>query len=242
MSKISGKSALSVDDFVAIYNANKKNILFWDTCSLLEIIRFLYRNGNVNDYKILNEINALIQSDSFYSIASALTIKEWNDNEELVINSVKDSLIQTTDFHFNTINVINEINATIYESESLHDKNLVNDLVKLAESIISKTYFVETDEVANKSLERIAFRRPPANKKNEFKDCVVWETMILVSERINATKEAADNYKKIFYTVNTDDFIDKSRMPKTFHGALIAEASVVDLICCQNLKEIKNFL
>lgn len=240
MSAISQKTILKIDDFIAIYESDKKNIIFWDTCSLLEIIRFLYRNGNVDDYKILNEINALIQSDSIYSIASELTIKEWNDNEEQVVNFVKDSLIKTGNFHLNSLNVINEINTTTYRSESLDDKNLVNDLIVLAESIISKTYFLETTEIAQKSLERVTFKRPPANKKNEFKDCVVWETMLLVSQRIYVTKKETDEYVKIFYTVNTEDFIDKSRVPKIFHGTLLTEASMVDLICCQNLKEIKS--
>lgn len=242
MSVISGKSALKIDDFVTIYESNKKNILFWDTCSLLEIIRFLYKNGDEDDYKILNEINTLIQSDSLYSVASALTIREWNDHETEVINFVKDSLIRTSVLHSNSLKVINEINTTTYTSESLHDKNLVNDLEKLAESIINNTYFIETAEIAEKALERVSLKRPPANKKNEFKDCAVWETMLLISERIEATKIATDNYLKIFYTVNTDDFIDKSRTPKIFHGALLTEASIVDLVCCQNLKEIKSIL
>jgi hypothetical protein len=242
MSIISGKPILQINDFVSLYNSSKKQILFWDTCSLLEIIRFIYKNGTVNDYNILNKINGLIQSDLLYSIASGLTIKEWNDHEQDVKDFVTDSLSKTGVYHLNSIQVINEINTTSYLSESIHDKNLVNDLSILADSIIDKTFFLEATEIANKALERVSFKRPPANKKNEFKDCVVWETMLLVSERIELTKNVGDSYNKIFYTVNTEDFINKSLLPKAFHGILQTEASMVDLICCQNLNEVNGFI
>ncbi|NDP22295.1 MAG: DUF4935 domain-containing protein [Paludibacter sp.] len=239
MSKITSCTISSIENFVVdIYSPNKKHIIFWDTCSLLEIIRFLYRGGNVNSYKNLNSINKLIQRDEIYSIASTLTIKEWNDNEAIVIDRFKNDLKLTSKYHKDSIETINEINTTAYDSESIFDKNLTEDLISLAESIILKTIFIETNDIANKALDRVSYRRPPANKKNEFKDCAVWETMYLVCDKINQTKLQTDNYNFVFYTVNTDDFIDKSREPKIFHGSLLSEASVVNMICCQKTEEV----
>lgn len=239
MSKVVNPIVYTISNFVTnIYNLQKKNVLFWDTCALLEIIRFIYRNtGDVNTYRAINTINGYIQSDSIYSIASSITIKEWNDNEGIVTTAFSDSLVKTTGYHKNSIDVINEINSTSFASESLHNKRLLSDLEMLVQSILNKTIFLETAEIANNSLTRICNKLPPANKKNEFKDCAVWETMKLVSELIESTRIPTDSFVKVFYTVNTDDFIDKSREPRIFHGQLLSEASMLNFICCKDINE-----
>lgn len=243
MSEIRNRTSISINDFISdIYQPNKKPVIFWDTCSLLEIIRFLYRKGDVNSYKTLNKINGLIQSNLLHSIASSLTIIEWNNHQKDVLENIESSLEKTEYYHRNCIETINEINTTTYLSESISDKNLLEDLERLADDILSRTIFIETEEIADKALDRVSLKRAPANKKNEFKDCAVWETMILVSERINEVNQPDDNYNKIFYSVNTDDFIDKSREPKIFYATLLSEASVVDLICCSNLIEVDSKL
>lgn len=239
MSKIVNPIICSINHFVTnIYNSQKKNILFWDTCALLEIIRFIYRSGGgVNTYRTINAINGYIQSESIYSIASSITIKEWDDNENVVTTSFGNSLVRTAGYHKNSIDVINEINSTSLISETLHDKRLLHDLEILAHSVLDKTIFLATDEIANNALIRVCNKQPPANKKNEFKDCAVWETMKLVSELIENTKTPADSFQKVFYTVNTDDFIDKSREPRIFHGQLLSEASMLNFICCKDIDE-----
>ncbi|MBO6573164.1 MAG: DUF4935 domain-containing protein [Balneola sp.] len=239
MSEIRGKDAISIDDFVStVYSENKRPFLFWDTCSLLEIIRFLYRKGNVETYRILNTINGLIQSDELISVASSLTIVEWNNHQNDVINEIKTSLLKTGEYHKNCIETINQINPRALSSETIHDKQLVEDLERLADDIITKTYFIETEEIADKALQRVSLKKAPASKKNEFKDCAVWETMILLSERINSVSLPEDEHNKIFYSVNTDDFVDKSREPRLFHRSLLTEAAAVDFSCCSTLNEV----
>lgn len=239
MSEINGRAVISIDDFVStIYNTNKQPIIFWDTCSLLEIIRFLYRKGNAESYIILNKINGLIQSDSLHSVASRLTIIEWNNHQSDVIEEMKKSLALTGKYHNNCIETINEINTSTYISETIHDKNLLIDLERLADDIISKTHFIQTDEISDKALERVALKQAPANKKNEFKDCAVWETMVLLSDRVNTVNLPEDDFNKIFYSVNTADFIDKGKTPLQFYATLLTEASMVDFICCSKLEEV----
>lgn len=238
MSKIVNPTTYSISHFVQnVYNKQKRNLLFWDTCALLDIIRFLYRNGDVNTYRAINSINSNIQSDTIYSVASSLTIKEWNDNESKVISEIDNSLNKTSNYHKNSIDVINEINSTTYIAEALYNKMLVRDLDILSQSILAKTIFLETSEIANDSLVRVANKLPPASKKQEFKDCAVWETMKLVSQKIESAKTTSDSYNKVFYTVNTDDFLDRSRIPNVFHRELLTEAAVLDFICCKQVDE-----
>lgn len=241
MSKIVNPTIYSVNHFVNnIYNAQKKQILFWDTCALLDIIRFLYRNnGNIATYRCLNSVNNLIQSDAIYSISSSLTIREWNDHEDKVKDEIRLSLQKTSVYHKNTIEVVNAINSTSYISESLHNKRLLETLEIFAKSVLDKTFFLGTEDIANKALIRVADKKAPASKKQEFKDCAVWETMLLVCEEIrNVSPMDYGSYNKVFYTVNTDDFIDKSREPKVFYPSLLSESSLKGFVCCKVIDEV----
>jgi hypothetical protein len=236
MSKINNPIEYSITDFVQnIYSNIRQPILFWDTCSLLEVFRFPYRGGNIVSYQTLNRLNGLIQNNNIYSLASSLTITEWNDNEDKVKSEVQDSLTKTGAYHDTCIQIINEIFTTTYSSEPLHDKGLVQSLEALADSILSKTIFLQTNEIANDALERVRDKRPPASKKQEFKDCTVWETTLRLSRSIYAIETVN---QQVFYTVNIDDFVDKSRDPKIFHGILLTEASLSNLVCCSNLLEV----
>ncbi len=240
MSKINNPVEYSITDFVQnVYSANRRPILFWDTCSLLEVFRFPYRGGNLVSYQTLNRINGLIQNNNIYSLASSLTSTEWNDNEDKVKNDMQDSLTKTGTYHDTCIQIINEIFTTTHSSEPLHDKALVQSLEALADSILSKTIFLQTNEIANDALERVRDKRPPASKKQEFKDCTVWETTLRLSRSIYAIETVN---QQVFYTVNTDDFVDKSREPKIFNGVLLTEASLSNLVCCSNLTEVNAVL
>lgn len=115
------------------------------------------------------------------------------------------------------------------------NKDLVQSFEALAESILSKTIFLQTNEIANNALERVRDKKPPASKKQEFKDCSVWETILKLSRDIHAVET---NNLQVFYTVNTDDFVDKSREPRRFHAALLTEASFSNLNCCSNVEEV----
>lgn len=240
MSRINNPTEYSIEYFIQnIYTPNNKNLIFWDTCALLEIYRFPYRDGNLNTYKILNRINGLIQNDTIYSIASSLSITEWNDNEDRVKLDVQNSLEKTGKYHSTCLEISNEIFATSHISESIHDKNLVQSFEALADNILSKTIFLETEEIANCALERVRDKKPPASKKQEFKDCTVWETVLKLSRDIYTIEKEKI---QVFYTVNTDDFIDKSREPRTFHTTLLTEASLSNLNCCANTNEINSRL
>lgn len=236
MSVINNPTESSILDFINnTYAHAQKDIIFWDTCALLEILRFPYRGGDVNTYRILNKINGLIQSDDIYSLASSLTITEWNDHQQIISDETQNSLVKTGNYHRNCLDIINEIFTQGYASESIHDKMLVQSFETLANNILSKTIFIETEEIANKALKRVEHKLPPASKKQEFKDCAVWETIIKLSRDIYAVEQTQ---KQVFFTVNTNDFIDKSREPRQFHGSLLSEASMSNLVCCYKFDEV----
>lgn len=241
MSKVNpAQTTIAIENFIGtIFSHDPKNILIWDTCSLLDILRLPYRNGDINTFKILNEINELVQQGEIYSICSALTINEWDEHQEVIKNDTQVSLEKTSIYHRNCIDITNEIYTSVYESVPLYDKNLVNTFELIADQIIEKTIFLDTESVANDALQRIALKRPPGSKKQEFKDCTIWETSISVAKLVAVL--GVPN-RTIFYTVNTADFADKSREPILFQNILISEAVVANLDCCLKLDDVRSIL
>jgi hypothetical protein len=216
---------ISIDDFINHYNDAKKNILFWDTCCLLDILRFPYRNsGNLSAMQSLIAIKTLIENDEIYSVCSSLTEVEWNNNEGNVKTIMQDNLELTTNYHKNSIDIINHIFSTANPTSSLHDKGLLQELENIVDQILSKTIFLNTDTISESALWRVTQRRPPASKKQEFKDCAIWETAISVGSRIQG-----QGNKFVFFTVNTDDYMDKSRTPKIIHNAINSEAVTYEI-------------
>lgn len=214
---------IGINDFVQNhFNPNQKNIILWDTCSLLDILRLPYRNGDITAFQNLVQIKALIDSNSIHSICSSLTIAEWNEHEPRVKQETQDSLILTSSFHKNSVDIINSIFTSTHATTRLDDKGLVNELEHIADEILSRTHFITTDEIANSALWRVAHKRPPASKKREFKDCAIWETALAIGSSIHGSGN-----KIVFFTVNTDDYIDKSRTPQVLHGNILSEATTI---------------
>jgi hypothetical protein len=229
MSVINNPIVRPIQDFVANeYSLSPKPVLFWDTSSVLEILRFPYRKGDLNSYRALNRINGLIQADTIYSVASSLTITEWNDHQENIKLETQESLEKTQHYHNTCIQIINEIFGSAYIVETIHDKGLADNFEVLADSVIARTIFLTTDEIAQPALDRVRLKQPPSKKKPEFKDCAIWETALKLSRDIYAIDPA---HHQVFYSVNTEDFIDKSKNPLMFHAILLTEASLSRLHC-----------
>jgi hypothetical protein len=219
MSLLSSGSKSSADFVQNIFSAEPKPIFFWDTCSLLEIIRLVYRGGNLNSLKSIIEIKGLIDSGAIYSICSELTIKEWNDNFDHIKSETQKSLNLTSIFHKDGIDMINHIFSTTYSSDHTGDKGLVAELEKIADGICQSSIFLTTDSIAQNALTRVKNKLPPSAKKPEFKDCAIWETVLDLASQVQF---AGLNF--VFLTVNTDDYVDKGRTPRKIHGNLISEA------------------
>jgi len=227
---------IGISDFVQNhFNLNPRNILLWDTCSLLDILRLPYRNGNINTFQNLIRIKELIDNNTIYSVCSSLTIAEWNEHEPKVKQETESNLLLTSDFHKNSVDIINSIFTTTHPTTKLDDKGLVYELENIADEIVAKTQFVTTDEIADSALWRVANKRPPASKKREFKDCAIGETTLAIGSGINGSGQ-----KTLLFTVNTNDFMDKSRTPAVLHGNILSEATTIGVIVSLTYEDAYN--
>lgn len=236
---------MSISNFVGtVYATDNKPVLFWDTCSLLEIIRFVFHNPDDSTivYGQIKNIIDKIVADDIYSIASEINIDELNDNHTKAINFLVDSLQKTTNYHKNAIKTANALNGTALISESLVDKHIDTSLNQLLMSVISKTYFLELEEKhSHNALLRVRSNTPPAGKKEEFKDCAIWETALGVFREVAQIRTDLNN---VFYTVNIDDFcsVNKNTNNVQFLFNLITEATTFNFNCCKSISEVSQYI
>lgn len=228
-----------VADFkTTIYGVKPKPVVFWDTCALLNIIRFIYREkGDFGQkYNSIKHVYDQILSGNIYSVTSEIVVKEWNDNIDKTLSGFKLSLEETTKYHSAGIIVSNLLNARSDHSEPLIGKGLEQHLFKLVKDIIDETYYMAYDkEIAYDALQRTSGKTPPAGVKEEFKDCAIWSTMVVFSKEMN-TIDATKT--KVFYTKNTEDFCERNSDPPIYLHALTSEAITIGFECCVNIEDV----
>lgn len=207
-------------DFLATYTANPKPIFFWDTCGLLEIIRFVYRKNNgLNTLNSILDLAGRLSRDEIYCVTSELAAVEWDDNMVTALNDMRNSLGKTENYHALAASTINAIlPGTTIQSDPISAYRLEDLLKDIALDIAQSSHFIKYEEVATDTLTRVALKMPPAKEKDaEIKDCAFWETMLRLCKDIKAAMPGGSP-SKVFYTVNTKDFADKSTgTPVLFH-------------------------
>lgn len=237
----------TITDFIEnVFVPKPVKVLCWDTCGFLDIVRFVFRQEPIHTFDSIVAILNMVEGGQVLSVASELTIKEWNDNVDIVYDFVTDSFIKTTNYHYMASNAINKIKGMALSTSQLHGQGLEDELVDIAIRILNKTYFIKTDEVSNDAIVRLSNHQAPGGKKSksEAKDCVIWETMLALSKGLinYPDKTKVPNTTKVFYTVNTDDFADKSKKPYQFQRVLLTEAAANSFLCCMTFTEVETVL
>lgn len=231
-----GYRIYSISDFVhQVYAPAPRKLILWDTCALLDIIRICFRHKLPDSFLALQKIHDAIVSGNVISVASELTFREWNDNIADVERTANMSYDNTTAYHHIGIDAVNFFTGNSYVSHPLNNCNLYDKLQDFAFDIIEKTHFIETKEIANDALKRVADHKAPGGKKSksESKDCAVWLTMFVLCRQLNVHHNSVSTaiHERNFLTVNTDDFADKSGTVIKYQSVLLTEAAQEKFTC-----------
>lgn len=234
----------SLQEFADLYTTDMKPIIFFDTCSLLDFIRFIFRaNDGISTLTAIQTIQQKIDNDEIYAVASELFIKEWNDNVNSAMQTTSESFKKTSESFNLSAEVINTLmGQNVPVGTDLANYKVEDLLVAISRNIIHKMYFIKQSDIANAALTRVANKKAPASKKQEFKDCAIWETMLALCSHINTRVYPVTSPKKIFFTTNIEDFIDKAKTPRDFYTQLQREATSHHFQCCYKVTDVKQIL
>lgn len=239
MSTIGGRAIAerSFGNFMGIYTADPKPILFWDTCGMLEYIRFVYRENNgLATLNAMMDLARMINNHEIYSVTSELAAIEWDDNVAKVMDDMVGSLERTEAYHTLAVETINNLYGLTLTSVDITAYRLAEILRDLALDMAEQTHYLLFNEITEATLERVAIKSPPAHKKGgEIKDCAMWESMLHLCEEINREMPEGSPHK-VFYTVNVSDFADRSRGRNYFYE-LQEEARQKGFYCTFDIDE-----
>lgn len=222
-----------------VYSGNTKPVIFWDTCSLLNIIRFIYREdpGDITTFEAIRKIYDAIMNDSVLSVSCESVITEFNNNVDKTISDTEESISRTYSYFKNLVDVINAIDGSALTYGEVCSKDLHLKLYQVASDIIHKTSFINIDKTSTANAhKRVLQKKAPAAKKQEFKDCTIWEVMLSCFRQLNTVDVRK---QKVFYTVNFEDFCCiENKRPKSFMYELLMEATVLNFKCCKSVFEV----
>ena len=102
------------------------------------------------------------------------------------------------------LDVINKLDNTATGYTTVRAQQMPQKLHSMADDILHRTSFITIDKTATSNAhQRVLQKKAPAGKKEEFKDCTIWEVMLSCYRQLNTLDV---NIPKVFYTVNCTFF------------------------------------
>lgn len=179
---------------------NCKNIFFWDTCGILDIFNLVVDSTNDSFIQTLKRINTQIDRGDAISMSSVIVITELKDNYPEPYGQAE-KLINKTIKNYNKImKYLGGLGMSELSSEiSKNSIDFLPTLELVIQNLLNKTYFINDDSYLKLARDRVVTKTPPGIR-NEFKDCVIWETCLDLSSY-------KKNGEKVFFiSSNESDF------------------------------------
>lgn len=199
--------------FIQTSNLIKKDlkpIVFWDTCSLIDIIRLPLpsRNNSANLNDRIVAIKNAIVGGKVYSLTSELCIQELKDNTPEYFDNYLKELTKLNNQVNNYVSFINKsgLVAPAIPKINLDGYKLERYFRDITQAIIDKTIFIQKSPIFLKNAGNRAITgiTPAKNKKGEIKDCYIWETCLQTRARISNKA-----LPWIFISSNIDDYTNR---------------------------------
>ncbi len=195
----------AVTSIAGLSDINSKPIFFFDACALLDILRIPLpdrENPQCSDTHLIM-VKDYIISDKAICLSSEICIKEFNDHAPDIINSYSQQFSKIESSANKVISIINN-SGTLNQplnNLNLNVYNLENYFSDMANAVIAKIQFIEELPYRNLAHNRLVDTNPPAHKKGEYKDCLIWETFYkVVRSKTSFEKEA------FFISSNKQDY------------------------------------
>jgi hypothetical protein len=232
MSTIVSPKIVTKEVAVQLLNDSGKPVIFWDTCSLLDIIRLPIpdRKHSVGRLEKVMEIRQKIVSGEILSFASVLTVKEFNDHVVEAQNEVIRAARRISQDHNNYMGFVTRVDPTTSSAPidlTLH--NLEVQLNDIVQEIVLETNFIDRDEsflhiAEHRVIEKIA----PAKVKGEFKDCYIWSTCLTIRQ-----ESSKSGHPFGFLSSNIRDYAEAPS--NNLEPYLLTEATTADLLYYANI-------
>lgn len=189
---------------VSIMLSQNKPLIFWDTCSLLNILELAMNKKDKEVLEAYQNIYKLIRDKRVISVTSYYSLVEFNNNIERVEKRQNDD---QTELRGNIkkfgivapqrwMRIIHYVLDRVFGYDS--------KLESLVKSIYKHTYIIKVDvDQKNFAYNRLVNRQAPSERKPSYGDNLLWGAFLSTSLALGGTK------KRLFMTSNSEDYKSK---------------------------------
>lgn len=201
------------DYYKLLDDYNFRKIIFFDTCSLFDILRLhskihIKEKGTrlqnhksyyeLDDFKALREIKKNIENKTItpvFSTAQSLEIKRNYDTvvQELKLNKIK--------YNFFLETVVADTGLALSTNSG---ENILDELTNIFNVIVTNAISLNYDsQIITNAYSRVSTKTLPSrSNKKDINDSIIWDTYLELIKLPNK-----HSTKIVFLTSNTEDFI-----------------------------------
>lgn len=171
-------------DFPSYLKSNSENVIFWDTCGILDILNLVSDSTNSTFIKVLLLLNDKISRGEIISCSSKMVIREILDNYSNPPYYQAGKFIDDTVRNFNKIqSYLKELGQQdSYTEVTINSEAILTIIERQIQILLNNTLFIEDDDYLKLARDRVVLKKAPS-QRNEFKDSVIWETCIDIANR-----------------------------------------------------------
>ena len=183
---------------------NDKPVIFWDSCMLLYILSLAVRDS-FEDFPFYKHILTWIENGDVTSVTSSIVWDEFTQHFAELKNKALDDQDNLRKILKSYAGCLSEPAKTsiLDAADSL---DLVPILEGIEKRVWKKTYVInENANLRNLAHFRVLHKMPPSEKKDQYKDSLIWVTFLQMS---NSLPRAL---YEVFVTANKEDFCISKR-------------------------------
>lgn len=232
---------LDIEALVDRLFSDNKDVLFIDTCILLNVVRCLdIERPHLLDYVSAKKIISKLDDGTLtYNLVILSPINdEWNRNVVNIYSNAKNII----DKSYRTVARIEEvlnceeptktINIRDFRSDNIEEK-----LKLVSYTLLEKSYSCRSrDDIKLKAMDRSIGAILPARKASQsLNDCILFEEILEIAR---ALRDRNFTKKLVFSTYNTNDF----GKAEDCHSSINQELSAFQIEYVTNLEWANSFL
>ena len=220
--------------------AENKDVLFIDTCILLNVVRCLdISNKHLDEYVVAKEIISEFKNGTlpYNLVVLSPTNDEWMRNVDNLCSNTKSIIDKNYQTASRIIKVLNSEKPTTNTINDFRHEEIEKKLKHVSRTLLRNCYCCKTNDVILLgAMKRTASVTLPATRgKESSNDCIIFEEILEIARIL---RENDFTKKMVFSTNNTKDFGD----PNDEQSSINQELNAFKIIYVTNLSWAKNKL
>lgn len=229
----------SIDEAVAhIANCSAPVIMF-DTCSLLDIVRFPKLGCHNHRNILVAYMLGKVEVANVHVIITRVVMDELNKHLDVIQSETSILLRDIDEQHKELHSAMKYLPNAIMgmypggNAVSLGDLEIALKLRKIIDGVLNKAICLPNEkDVLTKASHRVVLNKAPSKKGGSGPDCVIIETYLAF---VNKLREKEFNKEAYFLTSNKKDFCDAQ---KKIHSDLARDFEKLKIIYSPDLSRL----